>query len=137
VATQGAGGIYQYTINRSTGALSPKNPPSVTAFSGATGIAINPDGKSAYAAIYGAVAQYDIDPLTGNLSLKPAPIISGDSLGIAVARDGKSAYAAGTTFALQGVVNQYDVDPVSGALSPKTHPIVLAGGTPFVVAVTP
>ena len=64
------------------------NPATVPSGTRAVGVALSPDGKSAYVTNSGAdtVSQYDVNPLTGALSPKPvAPVATGDTpTGIAV-----------------------------------------------------
>jgi DNA-binding beta-propeller fold protein YncE len=135
------GRVAQYDIDPLSGALSPKTPATVPtgglSDSGPAGIAVTPDGKSAYVANSNrsTVSQYDIDPQSGALSLKsPATVAAGsEPVSVAVTPDGKSAYVPDA----DGVVHQYDIDPQTGALSPKTPDSVLAGQQPFGVAVTP
>ena len=135
------GRVAQYDIDPLTGALSPKTPATVPTGglpeSGPAGIAVTPDGKSAYVANSNrsTVSQYDVDPQSGTLSLKtPATVAAGsEPVSVAVTPDGKSAYVPDAN--LQ--VNQYDIDPLTGKLSPKTPASVLAGQQPFGVAVTP
>ena len=65
--------VWQYTINPTTGKLTPKSPATVTAPGTAHDIAITPDGKSAYVVTVAnsTVSQYRINPRTGALSSKP------------------------------------------------------------------
>src|SRR5437899_2852089 len=127
-----AGSVYSANIIENTvsqfgvfpnGALTPLTPASVGAGVGPTGIAISPDGKSAYVSNSGesTVSQYDINPATGALSAKtPASVASGAGPrpeGIAVTPNGKSAYV--TNFN-DNSVSQYDIDHSTGALSAKT-----------------
>jgi DNA-binding beta-propeller fold protein YncE len=135
------GSILQYTVDPGSGALSPKTPATVAA-GGPTafpfGIAVTPDGKSAYVPTFNAgVRQYNVDPLTGVLSAKTPPaVVAGDTPeGVAVTPDGKSAYVTNIN---SGTVSQYDINPVSGALSPKSPATVPTGAGPTNgVAVTP
>ncbi len=103
-------------------------------------IAVSSDGKSAYVTGGNVISQYNIDPVTGVLSLKnPATVAAGaNPQGIAVTPDSKNAYAANLGSGVgQGTVSQYSIDPVTGALSPKTPPIALADMGPTEIAVTP
>jgi DNA-binding beta-propeller fold protein YncE len=80
-------GVWQYTINPVTGALSNKTP-SIVATPGPLGMAVSSNSKSAYVANQDAntVSQYDVNPLTGALAPKPvAPIATGPTpYGLAV-----------------------------------------------------
>jgi DNA-binding beta-propeller fold protein YncE len=135
--------ISQYNINPATGALSPKTPATVPTDAFPRGLAVAPNGKSAYVTNSllgpGEVSQYNIDPRTGLLSPKtPATVAAGVSpTSVAVAPNGKSAYAAnlGSEFGADAV-SQYTVDPKTGALSPKTPATVAGGDEPIDLAVT-
>jgi 6-phosphogluconolactonase (cycloisomerase 2 family) len=86
------------------------------------------------------VSQYDIDPLTGELSLKtPATVAAGvNPVGIAVTRDGKNAYAVNLSNPLApDTVSQYTIHPTTGRLSPKTPAKVAAGNGATEIAVHP
>ncbi len=64
-------GVWQYTVNSSTGVLTPNDPPAVGAGNGPTEIAIDPTSKFAYVVnrIDNTVSMYTIDSDTGNLML--------------------------------------------------------------------
>jgi DNA-binding beta-propeller fold protein YncE len=129
--------VTQYSIGAG-GQLSPLTPDLVFAGTNPLGIAVSPDGKSAYVTNISSfnVSQYDINPLTGALSPKnPVTVATGaDPGGIAVTPDGRSAYVANE----QGdTVSQYDVNPVTGALSSKNPATVAAANAPIQVAVSP
>ena len=95
-ATSSASEVSQYTINRITGQLTPKSPPTVATGSGGTAaIAFTPDGTSAY--VVGTnISQYNIDATTGDLTPKsPATVATPPNPEpIAVSPDGKYAYVA-------------------------------------------
>jgi 6-phosphogluconolactonase len=129
-------GLWQYDIDPSTGVLSHKTPATV-ASAGATGVAVTPDGRSAYATnltMMPSISQYDIDPSSGALSPKSPASFATVSfpLAVVVNTDGRSAYVAAG-----GGVSQFSIEPATGALSPKTPPIVEAGGGTVAVAVSP
>jgi DNA-binding beta-propeller fold protein YncE len=133
--------VSQYSIDPSSGALSPKSPATVASPSPSQ-LAVTPDGKSAYVSNVlslhapGSISQYSIDSATGRLSPKtPARAAAGEiPATLAVTPDGKSLYAAN---AGDDTVSQYSIDPSSGALSPKSPASVPAGAVPDAVAVTP
>jgi DNA-binding beta-propeller fold protein YncE len=91
----GVGTISQYNVDQRTGALLPKTPATVATAPGPVGIAVSPEGKSAYVTgnIDNTVSQYDIDPVTGALSPKsPTTVAAGQGpREIAFAPDGNSA----------------------------------------------
>jgi DNA-binding beta-propeller fold protein YncE len=133
--------ILQYTVDPSSGALRPKRPPAVAVARGTEplGIAVTPNGKSAYVAAFNNdIVQYDIDPKTGALSPKSPPTVAIGGLGgpvtVAVTPDGKSAYVSD-----QGgnTVLQYDINSTTGNLSPKVPATVSTGSGPYGVAVAP
>jgi DNA-binding beta-propeller fold protein YncE len=134
--------VSQYSIDPTTGKLSPKEPATVAAGKHPHGIAISPDGKSAYVANHGpeetgkntgTVSQYSIDPLTGKLSAKePATVTAGERpAAIAITPDGKSAYVVneGLIFEREGSVSEYNVDSLTGKLSSKEPATIATGGT--------
>jgi DNA-binding beta-propeller fold protein YncE len=133
--------VLQFTINQATGILSAKTPASVGAGPADSipfSVAVAPNGKSAYVTTFrSGVLQYDIDPVTGNLSPKqPSAVPAGDTPeGIAVSPNGTSAYVTNIN---SDTISQYDIDPTSGALSSKSPPTVPTGSAPTNgVAITP
>jgi DNA-binding beta-propeller fold protein YncE len=86
----GTGTVSQFDVDPSTGTLSPKSPAKVVAGASPHGVAVTPDGQSAYVTNHDAnsISQYDVDPLTGALLSKaPAMVPTGPSTapyGIAV-----------------------------------------------------
>lgn len=120
-----SGEISQYAIGAS-GLLAPLSPPTVAANGGAAEIAVTRDGKSAYVTAYQGILQYNVDLLTGALSLK-TPAVTAPPAGtfsphhIAVTPDGRSAYAtAGLPHGGSDIL-QYDIDPRTGELSYKEN----------------
>jgi DNA-binding beta-propeller fold protein YncE len=133
--------VLQFTVNQATGTLSVKTPPSVGAGPAGGipfGVAVAPNGKSAYVTTFSSgVFQYDIDPVTGNLSPKQPSTVPADTTpeGIGVSPNGTSAYVTNIN---SDTISQYDIDPTSGALSPKSPPTVPTGSAPTNgVAITP
>jgi DNA-binding beta-propeller fold protein YncE len=143
VAAENAGEVLQYDIDPATGALSPKGRPAVPTPEPFE-IAVSPDGRSAYVTNFATgqptdtVSQFDVDPVTGELTPKtPASVAAGSRpSGIAVTADGTSAYVVDVSAPASGV-SQYTIDPATGRLSPKSPSIVAAGAEPVDVAVTP
>jgi DNA-binding beta-propeller fold protein YncE len=131
--------VSQYTIDPTTGTLSPKNPATVPTGNTPLDIAVSHDGRSAYVTneAGSSVSQYTIDPTTGALSAKnPASVLAyaAHPAGIAVNADGNSAYV---TDADQGRTLQFTIDPTTGTLSAKSPATSPAGSEPFGIAVTP
>jgi DNA-binding beta-propeller fold protein YncE len=134
-------GIAQYDI-LAGGLLTPKNPPVLPLSPQPGGIAISPDGRSAYVTqLFNTVAQFDIVAGGGTLAPKPTPsvLLVGELGGLTVSPDGRSVYVGVTqaTPDSPAAVAQYDVG-AGGALVPKTPPAVPAGiGPTGGVAVSP
>src|SRR5690242_17695751 len=142
VTNAGSGGgttVSQYTINSTTGELSPMTPATVASAPGPFGIAVSPNGKFAYVTNFHnfrgkTVSQYTIDPTTGELSpMTPATVESAPGpLGIAVSPNGKNAYV---TNAGSGTVSEYTID-ASGKLTLQDT-LKTPTSEPFGVAVSP
>jgi 6-phosphogluconolactonase (cycloisomerase 2 family) len=132
--------VSQYDVGAG-GLLAPLAPPAVAAGDGPEGIAVNPNGHSAYVTNVGAddVSQYDVGA-GGALSPKSPPTVAAGSIpgDVAVSPDGGSVYVANFTAATLGgaTVSQYDVGP-GGALSPKSPAAVATGDGASGVAVSP
>ncbi len=64
-------GVWQYTVNPTTGVLTPNAPAAVAAGNAPTGIAIDPTSRFAYVVNRqdNTVSMYTIDPTSGNLTL--------------------------------------------------------------------
>jgi uncharacterized repeat protein (TIGR01451 family) len=114
------GDISEYRINQSTGTLNPTPVATVATTRGAEGLAIAPDGRSAYVSgvMPGAVSQYSINPKTGKLTPKsPATVDTGPgSHDLAIAPDGKNVYVITVE---NNTVSQYPINPSTGALSSR------------------
>jgi DNA-binding beta-propeller fold protein YncE len=141
VTNTGANTISHYTIGPD-GALTGQPSPTATG-TNPEGIAVSPDGKSAYVANSfdgagdndGTISQYDI-AADGSLTPKdPATVPAGDGpLWIAVSPDGAHAYVV--NFADDNV-SQYSIDGTTGELTAKTPATVNAGDVPQGIAVSP
>jgi DNA-binding beta-propeller fold protein YncE len=127
--------VGQYDVG-GDGALSPKDPPTVSApgggpDGGAGAIALTPDGRSAYvlSCDSASFAQYDV-AADGTLSPKDPPYVGADNCpsDVAVSPDGESAYVTNRS----SVVVQYDIG-ADGALSYKDPPVVHTAGAAGVV----
>jgi 6-phosphogluconolactonase len=64
-------GVYQYTVNSTTGVLTQNTPATVAAGNGPTAVAVDPTSRFAYVVnrMDNTVSMYTIDPNTGNLKL--------------------------------------------------------------------
>ena len=72
--SDGSFGVFQFTVNSTTGVLTPNNPAFVASGNGPTEIAVDPTGKFAYVVNRqdNNLSMYTIDPGTGNLTLNTA-----------------------------------------------------------------
>ena len=144
VTNSGSHNVSQFDIGPG-GLLAPLFPPTVAAGDNPQGVAMSPDGRSAYVTVTsfannfaGEISQYDVGA-GGALSPKsPATVATGDNpRGVAVSPDGRSVYVANVGSPFTGdTVSQYDVG-AGGALTPKSPATVAAGDQPGDVAVSP
>jgi len=139
------GTLGQFSINATTGLLTPLTPLLVSAGTYALTLAVHPSGKYAYVAILTAtpnatVAQFTIDQATGVLApMIPATVASGGAGAASIAIDpsGKYAYVtSGDTGWGSNSVAQYTIDPATGALTLMAHPTVLTGYGPAGIVTT-
>ncbi|MGC1872458.1 MAG: beta-propeller fold lactonase family protein [Acidobacteriaceae bacterium] len=72
--SDGSFGVFQFTVNSTTGVLTPNNPAFVASGNGPTEIAVDPTSKFAYVVNRqdNTLSMYTIDPGTGNLTLNTA-----------------------------------------------------------------
>jgi len=129
------GEIWQYDVDP-LGLLTAKAPTTVLVQGdGPYGIALHPNGRSAYAFEgLNHVRQFDVGPEGALAPKTPATVASGNGpWSIAISADGRSAYVANSGTA---DISQYDVG-ADGSLAPKTPASVPAGGDPLAVAVSP
>ena len=72
--SDGSFGVFQFTVNSTTGLLTPNNPAFVASGNGPTEIAVDPTSKFAYVVNRqdNNLSMYTIDPSTGNLTLNTA-----------------------------------------------------------------
>lgn len=137
VVNYGDGTISQYTINPTTGALTPKSPATVPSIAGntvslPTSIVVDPTGKYAYVANSGGyvISQFTIGPGGVLQRMNPATVQSGSAgsgpTSIAVDPSGRYAYVANS---LSHEVVQFTIG-VGGALSTPSSTVSL-GTTAF------
>jgi 6-phosphogluconolactonase (cycloisomerase 2 family) len=154
--------ISQYTINPTTGRLTPKSPATVATGRGPESIAIAPNGKSAYVGDHDTVSQYTINPRTGALTPKSPLTVTAvaTTAAIAVADTGRYAYVAtcgdcryarrksssgvtaGSRISDAGSVKpsyllEYRINPSTGALSAKPVASVPTGDGANWLAIAP
>lgn len=145
VANYGDGTISQYTINPSTGALTPKTPATLISTPGnsnslPTSIAIAVDatgnGKYAYVANSNAdISQFTIGPGGVLQPMNPATVQSGPSgngpTSIAIDPSGKYLYAVNS---LGLEIAQFSIGTGGGLIAMPTPTVSLPGTTPGVYA---
>ena len=135
------GAIYQFDVEAG-GALSPKNPATVSVGPPGTQLAqlvVSPDGRSVYIAAAGTASQdsnliYQFDVVAGGtLAPKTPPTVTAGQRpsGLAMSPDGRNLYV---TNSASNTVGQYGVAP-NGALALRRT--VGAGDTPAEVVVSP
>jgi 6-phosphogluconolactonase len=145
------GSVSAYTIDGTTGALSPVSGSPFAAGSFPVSVAVDPSGKFAYVVNSGSnlgfrnVSAYTIDGTTGALSpVSGSPFAAGSfPVSVAVDPSGKFAYVANecdiesVLCSLNGTVSAFTIDRTTGALSPVPGSPFAAGSFPFSVAVDP
>jgi 6-phosphogluconolactonase len=148
------GNVSGYTINSTTGALTPiptvSNPQGVFFDPGTSGrnqtlsrprsVAVDPSGKFVYVANFGSdnVSGFTVAPGTGALTAMAASL--GDPFpaglfptSVAVDPSGKFAYVANSGGGAPGTVSEYKIDSTTGALT--AIDTINAGTSPESVAV--
>ncbi|HEX7287468.1 MAG TPA: beta-propeller fold lactonase family protein [Candidatus Angelobacter sp.] len=124
--------IAMYTINPSSGVLSPTTPPTVPTGWFPQGITIDPLGKFVYTANSDddTISMFTINATTGVLTpTTPAAVAAGKSpVSVTVHPSGKFAYAANR---VDGTISMYTIDSSTGVLSPVTPAAVSGGADPF------
>jgi 6-phosphogluconolactonase len=114
--SDGSLGVWQFTVDSTTGILTPNNPAAVSSGNGPTGIAVDPTSKFAYLVNRqdNTVSMYTIDPNSGNLTLNTARSTTGvistgtgsEPFRISFDRSGKFLYVANE----QGPASIYTVN---------------------------
>jgi 6-phosphogluconolactonase len=138
-----SGNVSQYDA-AGDGALVPLSPPTVSTVNPPKGVAVSPDGKSAYVttselygtpAIEAAVLQYSIGT-GGSLTLQSSAAMppNADPGDLKVSPDGRSLYVLNTA-GISSVI-QYSVQ-ADGSLTLKSPPTVPVGLIPGRLAISP
>jgi DNA-binding beta-propeller fold protein YncE len=132
-----------FTINATTGILTPMTP--ATVFTGPIpfGIAVDPSGKFAYVPnnlsggemTYG-VSQYTIDSVSGVLTQNTTPAVAAGNGPTSVAIDSSSKYAY-IVNRQDGTVSMFTIDSSTGNLSPNNPATIATGAEPFRIVVDP
>jgi 6-phosphogluconolactonase len=135
--------LSQFSVNRSTGTLSPKSPATVVTGDAPSHVAVSPNGNNAYItnSVDDTISQYSINPRDGTLTPLTPPTVAagtvapggGFLIGMAVTSNGHSVYVANGD---ENTIWQFNVNQRTGALTPKTPTNVAAGNTPVEIAVT-
>jgi 6-phosphogluconolactonase len=138
--------ISMFTIDSSTGVLTPTMPATVPTGFLPQGIAIDPAGKFVYTANSddNTVSMFAINQTTGVLTATTPPAIStladvstGSSsspVAVTVHPSGKFAYAVNED---NGTVSMFTINSTTGVLTPTAPATVFTGGTPFDITVDP
>jgi len=120
--------IAMFTVNSSTGILTPTNPPTVPTGFLPQAIAIDPAGKFVYTANSddNTVSMFTVNPTTGVLTpTAPAAVATGRSPNfLAVHPSGKFLYVTNQN---DFTVSMYTIDQNTGILSPTTPATVSSG----------
>jgi DNA-binding beta-propeller fold protein YncE len=132
------GPVWQYSINPSTGKLTPKSPATIAVPGYAHDLAIAPDGKNVYVVTVAnnTVSQYRINPSTGALSSKPAStartVLHPEAIKIAV--NGMNAYVTSEN---DGMLSQFAISPTTGKITPMSPATVPTASGSLGLAITP
>ncbi|MFL9871882.1 lactonase family protein [Paraburkholderia megapolitana] len=137
-AVESANKVYGYSVDQTTGALTPVVGSPFPRAGDPSGIAITPTGAFAYVTLAGsnAVAGFAIDPVTGALTPLPSgPFGTGaDPHAIAVAPSGKFVYLTNLN---SNSVSGYSINAGTGALTPIPGATVVTGNSPYSIVVDP
>jgi len=129
-------GVWQYTINPTTGQLSPKKPESTGGTEHNIVIALNGENAYVIGDTRSGVAQCSINPRTGTLSSQPvstaATVLHPEA--IAIAPNGDSAYVTSEN---DGKVAQYTINPTTGKITPMSPATVPTASGSLGVTITP
>ncbi len=138
--------ISMYTINPTTGVLTPTTPATVPTGFFPQGIAIDPLGRFVYTANTddSSVSMFTINQSTGVLTptspTSVSTMIPGETLSqpgfLTVDPTGNFLYVSALD-SVDATVSMYTIDQTTGLLIPTSPATVLAGGIPFQVLVAP
>jgi hypothetical protein len=138
VANSNGNNVSGYTINPTTGVLTPIAGSPFAAGFDPESVAVDPSGKFAYVANNddNNVSGYTINPTTGVLTaIAGSPFAAGENpISVAVDPSGKFAYVANSG---DNNVSGYTIDPTTGVLTAIAGSPFAAGTAPMSVAVTP
>jgi 6-phosphogluconolactonase (cycloisomerase 2 family) len=143
--------VSEYSIDPTTGNLTPKSPSTVATGRNAEAIAISPNGKYVYVSNCPAcrvarrgshpasppkrptatIWEYRINQHTGSLTPVGTVVTGTGANGIAITPDGKSLYVA------IDAVWQYTINASTGKLTPKSPATIAAPGHAHEIAIAP
>src|SRR5260370_399667 len=136
-ASIGSGNVSAYTIDGTTGALTPVAGSPFAAESGPTSVAVHPTGQFAYVGNFGSrnVSAYSIDGITGALTpVAGSPFPAGSyPHSVTVDPRGQFAYVANGYSSTD--VSAYTIDGTTGALTPVAGSPFPAGSYPSALTV--
>ena len=132
------GNVSAYTINATSGVLTPVAGSPFAAGTSPIGVAVDPKGKFVYVSNIGSnnVSAYTINATSGVLTpVAGSPFAAGTSpRGVAVDLKGQFAYVTNQG---SGNVSAYTINKTSGVLTPVAGSPFAAGSYPWAVAVDP
>lgn len=138
--------ISMYTIDATTGILTPTSPATVPTGFLPQGIAIDPQGRFVYTVNTddSSVSMFTINQTTGVLTATtPASVstlIPGESLSLpaflTVDPTGRFLYVSASD-SVDASVSMFSINQTTGVLTPTSPATVLTGGIPFQVVVAP
>src|ERR1700730_18243204 len=138
VANQGSNDVSAYTINATTGALTPVTGSPFAAGVQAFSVTVSPNGQFAYVANFlsSNISAYTINATTGALtSVTGSPFAAGSSpISVTVSPNGQFAYASNF---FSNDVSAYTINATTGALTSVTSSPFAAGLFPRSVTVSP
>jgi 6-phosphogluconolactonase len=130
--------ISMYTINPTTGTLTPTNPPTVPTGFFPQGIAIDPLGRFVYTANSddNTVSMFTINKSTGVLTPTTPPAVAAgwSPDGLRVDPSGRFVYVTNQD---DDTVSMYTIDQTTGVLTPTSPATVPTGFSPFEITVDP
>jgi DNA-binding beta-propeller fold protein YncE len=137
VTNENAMTVSAYTINATSGALTPVAGSPFGTGNHPSAVAVDPTGKFAYVtnSSDGTVSAYTINATSGALTpVAGSPFGAGNGPGgVAVDLTGKFAYVTNSS---DGTVSAYTINATSGALTQLAASPFVAGSGPFGIAVT-
>lgn len=144
VGTQGggpnnSGAICAYTVNATTGALTPVAGSPFAAGAAVSSIAVDPTGKFAFATGNGAVLAYTLNATSGALTpVTGSPFATGSAAQtIAIDPAGKFVYVGHNSLGSHSLIFGFSIDAATGALAPVPGSPFASSDTPFFITIDP